>query len=315
MVAKKKANTEKKAEDDEDSLNATMIDQIMKGKSEIVSNDNEISNEMTHNLFQSNQDDYDDDDADCLENYACLDNNNSDDEFEIALPFSKRIKLDDSNENKPKHYTADIIVEIKNRNGETVPIKALLDTGTTATIILREFVQKGRARTSTKRRTKWKTLGGNFTTKYESLLDFKFPELNTSKTVTWQAHVDEKTSSKEASYDMIIGMDMMTSIGITVDCEQKCIRWGGTEIPLKTKEILSDKELMHMLYQATWTPDVLQEAESRQNRILDADYSKIEVDPYVQELSHLSEREKEVLAKTLKKFPTLFGGGTWNVKH
>jgi hypothetical protein len=74
-------------------------------------------------------------------------------------------------------------------------MRALLDTGTTATIILREFVGKGRSLTNTKKRKKWKTLGGTFTTNYESLLDFKFPEISTSKVVTWQAHVDDKTSS------------------------------------------------------------------------------------------------------------------------
>jgi hypothetical protein len=64
-------------------------------------------------------------------------------------------------------------------------------------------VGKVRARTTTKKRTKWKTLGGTFTTNNESLWDFKFPELSNSKVVTWQAHVDNKTSSKEAAYDMI----------------------------------------------------------------------------------------------------------------
>jgi hypothetical protein len=77
-----------------------------------------------------------------------------------------------------------------------VPMRALLDTGTTATIILREFVGKGRDCTNTKKITKCKTLEGTFTTDYESLLDFKFPEVSTSKVVTWQAHVDDKTSSK-----------------------------------------------------------------------------------------------------------------------
>jgi hypothetical protein len=76
---------------------------------------------------------------------------------------------------KTVQYTADIIVAIKNRDGTVVPIRALLDTGTTSTIILREFVGKGRARTNTKKRTKWKSLGGTFTTYYESLLDFKPP--------------------------------------------------------------------------------------------------------------------------------------------
>jgi hypothetical protein len=74
-----------------------------------------------------------------------------------------------------------------------VPMRVLIDTETTYEIILREFVVKGRARTNTNKRTKWKTLGGTFTTNYESLLDFKFPEIRTSKVVTWQAHVDDTT--------------------------------------------------------------------------------------------------------------------------
>jgi hypothetical protein len=128
-------------------------------------------------------------------------------------------------------------------------------------------ISKGRVRTNTKKRTKWKTLGGTFTTNYESLLDFKFPEISTSKVVTWQAHVYYKTSSKESAYDMIMGMDLMTSIGITVDCEQRCIRWCGTEIPLKTRNKLSNNEILHMLYHAANEPNIFQEAEKRQNHI------------------------------------------------
>jgi antitoxin component of RelBE/YafQ-DinJ toxin-antitoxin module len=89
---------------------------------------------------------------------------------------------------------------------------------------------------------------------------------------TWrQAHVDDKTSSKEVAYDMIMGMNLMTSIGITVNFEQICIRWGGTEIPIKTRATLNNDEILHMLYNAANEPDILQESEKRQNRILDAD--------------------------------------------
>jgi hypothetical protein len=170
-------------------------------------------------------------------------------------------------------------------------------------------VGQGRARTNTKKRSKWNTLSGTFTTNYESLLDFKFPEISTSKVVTWQAHVDDKTASKEAAYDMIMGMDLMTSIGITVDCEQICKRWGGTEIPLKTRNTLYNDEILHMLYHAANEPDILQEAEKMQNRILDADYRKVEVYTFVEELKHLTMDEKQILGQTLKKFPALSGGG------
>jgi hypothetical protein len=64
-----------------------------------------------------------------------------------------------------------------------------------------------------------------------------------------------------------------------------------------------------MLYNAANEPDILQEAEKRQNRILDADYRKVEVDTFVQELKHLTMDEKQIVGKTLKKFPTIFGGG------
>jgi hypothetical protein len=116
---------------------------------------------------------------------------------------------------------------------------------------------------------------------------------------------------------MIMGMDLMKFIGITVDCEQRCIRWGGTEIPLKTRVTLNNDEILHMLYHAANEPDILQEAENKQSRILDADYRKVEVDPYVQELAHLTKEEKQVLGETLKKFPTFFGGGLGmlNTKH
>jgi hypothetical protein len=90
-------------------------------------------------------------------------------------------------------------------------------------------------------------------------LDFKFPELSTSKVVTWQTHVDDK----EAAYDMIMGMDLMTSIGITVDFDQRCIIWGGTEIPLKTRATLNNDEILHILCNAANEPGILQESEKR----------------------------------------------------
>jgi hypothetical protein len=108
---------------------------------------------------------------------------------------------------------------------------------------------------------------------------------------------------------MIMGMDLMTSIEITVDCEQRCIRWVGTEIPLKTRNTLNNDEILHMLYHPANEPDIVQEAEKRQNHKLDADYRKVEVDPFVEEIKHLTMDEKQILGQTLKKFPTLFRGG------
>jgi hypothetical protein len=63
-----------------------------------------------------------------------------------------------------------------------------------------------------------------------------------------------------------------------------------------------------MLYHAANEPDILQEAEKRKHRIY-ADYRKVEVGQFVEELEHLTMDEKQILGQTLKNFPTLFGGG------
>jgi hypothetical protein len=138
MLTKKEKQTKKKDNMDvnDDSLDMTVFEKLMGGKhKEIVINDDGDSTSInsTNNLFHFGQNNITD-------NFF-LDNNYYNNYDEIAYPFSKRIKLkhdpEATQENRPVQYTADIIVEIKNRDGTVVPMRALLDTGTTATIILR----------------------------------------------------------------------------------------------------------------------------------------------------------------------------------
>jgi hypothetical protein len=184
MLTKKEKKEKNNAEGDDDSLDMHVFQKLMEGKQQMFvneSNDDSISINDTDTFDYSIQDK--------ITHEISEHNNYNNDYDESASPFSKRIKLkhesEKAHENVPVQYTADIIVEIKNRDGTVVPMRALLDIGTTATIILREFVGNDRARTNKKKRTKWKTLGGTFTTNYESLLDFKFPKISTSKVVTW----------------------------------------------------------------------------------------------------------------------------------
>jgi hypothetical protein len=108
----------------------------MEGKhNKIVSNDDDksMSIKSSNNLFHFGH-------HNSTDKYS-LDNNYNHNHDEIAYPFSKIIKLKHepkaAQENKPVQYTAEVIVEIKNRDGTVVPMRALLDTGTTAAIILR----------------------------------------------------------------------------------------------------------------------------------------------------------------------------------
>ena len=90
---------------------------------------------------------------------------------EIAYVFGEH--MSPLKQAKRHHYRAEIIVEIEDRDGNLVPICALLlDTGTSTTILLREFVRKGRAKSHKGQRMTWSTFGGKFTTQQESSAGF-----------------------------------------------------------------------------------------------------------------------------------------------
>jgi hypothetical protein len=67
---------------------------------------------------------------------------------------------------KTLHLSTEVIVKILDCHGEKKPIRCLLDTGTSATIRLREYVAKGKAKGYKQPEvTRWSTMGGVFTTK------------------------------------------------------------------------------------------------------------------------------------------------------
>jgi hypothetical protein len=132
---------------DEESIEMTVFDKLMECKhNEIVSknDDGSMSIENTSNLFHFGQH--------ISPDNTCLDNNNND---EIAYPFSKGIKIkhepERSQENKPVQYTADIIVEIKNRwyRGDHYRFAGHRKHRYNH---LHRFLQKGRAHTNTNKR-------------------------------------------------------------------------------------------------------------------------------------------------------------------
>jgi ribosomal protein L15 len=139
MLTKQDKQTKKSTEGNDDSLEMNVFEKLMEGTHTMIvtkSNDDLISINDTDTFDYSMQDK--------ITHKNCEHNNYNDDYDELAYPFSKRIKLKHEPEkaqvNVPVQYTADIIVEIKNRDGTVVPMRSLLDTGTTATIILTECV-------------------------------------------------------------------------------------------------------------------------------------------------------------------------------
>ena len=74
-----------------------------------------------------------------------------------------------------------------------------------------------------------------------------------------------------------------------------------------------DKEMCQLIYTMCNDPPALQESEDRQGRILDADYSKVDIESMVDDLN-IPTTSKTKLKRTLYKFPLLFGGGLGKLK-
>ena len=230
------------------------------------------------------------------------------------MSFPRRL-LPPSKKPKTGHLIPEVIVEIENKKGKIVPIRALIDTGTTGTLLLKEYLSPRTPKAYKKpERTKWTTIGGTFETKRKAVVNFRLPEFDTQKKVTWKVNIDDTTDPSKAAYDMIIGTDLLRELKVDIKFSDGRVCWEGTEIPFKQRGVLQSREATEDLYYQAIAPPVITEAEERQVRILDADYSAVDIDAHVETLKHLDEGQRAKLKELLHENQTLFQGGLGTLK-
>ena len=65
---------------------------------------------------------------------------------------------------------------------------------------------------------------------YETKVNFSLPEFSDKKVVTWKFKVFESTT---LGYDMVIGRDIMSELGMDLSFNKKTMIWEGIEIPMR----------------------------------------------------------------------------------
>ena len=110
--------------------------------------------------------------------------------------------------------TSEIVVEVVQENGTAKNLKALLDSGTTSSMLLKKFVNKKKLSSFKTKPVRWATLGGVYHTRRRGQVDIRLPEFSLTKNIAWTFHIDESTNPELAQYDMIIGDDLMQELGI-----------------------------------------------------------------------------------------------------
>ena len=210
---------------------------------------------------------------------------------------------------KSERRYSEICVQVVMSNGRGMMLRALLDSGCSKSIILKKFTErKRRIELKDKDKVEYATYGGKFQSTSTASVGFKLIEFANKQTINYKFQVDELQSANQARYDMIIGSDLLNELGINIRYSNNCIEWEEDTIPMKLLGELQDKVTCEMIYNMHTDSPILKEHEERQAAILDANYSKVDIDNMVNELD-IKEESKVKLKQTLNKFPTLFGGG------
>ena len=71
-----------------------------------------------------------------------------------------------------------------------------------------------------KNKTTWRTSTGQFNIYAKIKLEFTIPEMHEQRLITFNLHV----TNAEMGYDMIVGMDMLTTLGIDILNSTKSIQ-------------------------------------------------------------------------------------------
>ena len=187
---------------------------------------------------------------------------------------------------------------------KTSTIKVLLDSGASSSLITSDLVRKLKVKPAGL--TVWDTAAGAFETHGTSKITFQLPELSPTAECTWKVHVHK---GKLSNYDMILGRDILTTLGIDLCFSDQMVRWPRlhAEIPMKppTAEV-------HTHFHISESDGVTTDVE-RLTKILDAKYEPADLYKVARETKHLDDKEKALLQTLLEKYKELFDGtvGTW----
>ena len=112
------------------------------------------------------------------------------------------------------------------------------------------------------------------------------------------------------SYDMILGRDLMSQLGININFKNQTVEWMETTVPMRNPK----SEIKEFFIQET---GMVEDAMNRVKKILDAKYKPANLSQIVTECEHLDKEQQEQLLKILLKHKKLFDGtsGKWKTKH
>jgi hypothetical protein len=184
------------------------------------------------------------------------------------FPLSKIIRghiRTDRKRSKIEDLKPIVFVRFNTRVGKSKPVtlRALLDSGGSGSLVTEKFTKKLRTK-RTNDNTVWSTPGGTLNTNTKCTVEFSIPEMHDARLIKWDMYVTKNLGA----YDMILGRDLMTDLGIDIHFSTNSVTWDGIEIPMKDRDATFE-ESFHI-----GDTVAVEEATTRVQEILAAKYEK-----------------------------------------
>lgn len=213
--------------------------------------------------------------------------------------------------------SSELLGLVVTKSGQQKAVRILFDSGSSNSIVLNDFADEV-TQTST---SQWMTKAGTLETSGVSQILMRLPSFDHKKKIKWVFHVDSNSRSEESRYDIIVGRDLMTSIGIIIDYKNQRFVIEDTMVPMRPwnpiftpadarnemqQELLRIREVLS-------TSKNVAGLQNRVTKILDAKYEKADLEQVTSSCNHLSKDEQNALLRLLKKYEILFDGtlGDW----
>jgi len=151
-----------------------------------------------------------------------------------------------------------------------------------------------------------------------NLRDIRLPELNKNRNIDRQKAL---IFDQPCKYNIIVGADFLTKIGLVVDYRNKQVCWFGDSIPLRQSNLLTNDEFAAMLesHDVDYELDELFDGEDLLecylSDILDAKYEALDIQECVDKQKHLTESQRLDLNRLLLKYKKLFDGSLGVYPH
>lgn len=191
-------------------------------------------------------------------------------------------------------------------------LRVLFDSGCSHSLIKSKWAKYG----VTKRHESMPFVTGNGTVAMNKKMKMSFTlcEFTDKRKISWNFIVDETDTH---SYDIIMGRDLLTTLKIKLDFDQKIIDWQGMLLemrsPSKTIENLI-QDGNQILNEYTLESKISQQASDRMQQILDIEGEETNLFKWTDKITGISNEDKEYLLQILLENAEIFNGtlGLWN---